>query len=168
MEQLQAANLQNVQVALGKKGLNIVNNGQPFPAISWTPAGVDLLATLAPTLGGVPADQVRGIVNVIDQTDVGLNIALPCAEEAPAGDAAEAPVFCTVESGRFRPAHHSGAVLQMDADGKVTQIGNVAMADVASMVFRRRLCCLPMWWISSKRPAPNSCRLWQTAKAILT
>jgi len=134
MQQLQDANLQNVQVALNKGGLSIVNNGQPFPAISWTPAGVDLLATLAPALAGVSADQVRGIDNVIDQSDVGLNIALPGAEAAPAPaeGAAAAPTFAPVDLGDFAPPIIQ-AQLQMDAAGNVTQLGNIAMADVASM-----------------------------------
>jgi hypothetical protein len=134
IEQLQAANLQNLRVGLSEGALNITNNGAPFPAISWTPAGVDLLATLAPALAGVSADQVRGIVDVINQTEVGLNVALPGAEApaAPVEEAAAAPEFAPVDLGDFAPPIIR-ARLQLDAAGNVTQIGNVDLSDVAAM-----------------------------------
>lgn len=134
MAQLQAANLQNLQVSLSKGGLNILNNGQPFPAISWTPEGIGLLTTLAPKLFGVSADQVTAIFDVIGQSDVGLTVALPGAEgaAAPVEGAADAPSFAPVDLGDFAPPIIN-ARLQMDANGNVTQIGNVSMADVASL-----------------------------------
>lgn len=132
--QLQAANLQNVQVSLSKGGLNILNNGQPFPAISWTPEGAALLTTLLPRLAGVSADQVTAIFDMINQSDVGLTVALPGAESAPAPveGAADAPSFAPVDLGDFAPPIIN-ARLQLDANGNVTQISNVSMADVASL-----------------------------------
>ena len=134
LQQLEAANLQNVQVNLSEGGLNIANNGMPFPAISWAPEGVALLKTLAPALAGISADQVQGVMDVIGQSEVGLNIALPGAEATapPAEGAAAAPTFAPVDLGDFAPPIIQAA-LQMDAAGNVTRIGNVEMADVASM-----------------------------------
>ncbi len=134
LQQLEAANLQNVQVALNGDRLTILNNGEPFPAISWSPEGIDLIKTLAPALAGVSADQIQGVMDLLNQTEVGLNVALPGAEAAaaPATDALPAPEFAAVDLGEFAPPIIR-AELQMDAAGNVTRIGNVEMADVASM-----------------------------------
>ena len=73
-------------------------------------------------------------MDVIGQSEVGLNIALPGAEATapPAEGAAAAPTFAPVDLGDFAPPIIQAA-LQMDAAGNVTRIGNVEMADVASM-----------------------------------
>lgn len=133
IQQLQAANLQNLQLSLNKGGLNISNNGQPFPAISWSPEGIALISTLAPKLAGVSADQVKAIVGVIDQSDVGLRVALPGADAAtaPAEGAASAPTFAPVDLGGFAPPIIR-APLAMDAGGNVTRIGNINMSEVAA------------------------------------
>ncbi len=133
IEQLQAANLNNVQVNVSKGVLSILNDGQPFPAISWTPEGVALLTTLAPKLAGVSADQVKAVFDLINENEVGLKVAFPGADPASApAEGADAPSFAPVDLGAFGPPIIN-AKLQMDAAGEVTQIGNIAMDDVKSL-----------------------------------
>jgi hypothetical protein len=136
LDMLRSANMQNVNVSLAADGLSIVNNGMPLPAIGWTPAGLEVVKTLAPALAGISREQIEGVVDVINETKVGLSISIPPAEgeavaEKPAS-VPETPSYAPVDLGEFAPPIIR-ADLQLDANGAVTNIGNLAMSDVTSL-----------------------------------
>lgn len=127
--QLSSAGLERLQVSVGNGQIALANNGVPFPAISWTGAGEELLTTLAPTLG-LPAGQLEGILDVARETEVALDVALPGADaSAPAPEVA---AFEPVDLGGVNPVTLRARV-GVDASGNVTQVGNVATADLAGL-----------------------------------
>ncbi len=127
--QLQSAGLERLQVSVSDGTIALANNGAPFPAISWTGAGEQLLTSMAPALG-LPAGQLQGIFDVVRETDLALEVALPGADTtAPAPEVAE---FAPVDLGDVN-APEVRARLQVDGSGTVTQVGNVATADLAAL-----------------------------------
>jgi hypothetical protein len=131
--QLAATGLERLSVNLAGGEIALANNGQPFPKITLTDAGQRLLTSLAPALG-MAGEQVGGILDVVGQTDVAVDVSLPGAEGAPAADtpAPEVAEFAPVDLGAFAPPVIR-ASLAVDAAGNITQIGNVAATDLASV-----------------------------------
>jgi hypothetical protein len=89
------------------------------------------MTTLVPQLTGMPAAQLEGALDLVKETGLGLNLALPGADAAAAPAPAEFPGFTPVDLGDLN-APIINAALQVDAAGNVTQIGNIVMADVKS------------------------------------
>jgi len=126
--QLEAAGLSNLGISVTGSSVALSNNGQPFPAISWSPVGESLVKTLVPALAGVSEEQISSILDLLDQTAVDLNVALPGAT----GEAPETAAFAPVDLGGVN-APVLRAALTVDAAGAVTQLGNIAAGDLASV-----------------------------------
>ncbi len=86
LDQLRAANIQQLDLNLRSDGVTVVSDGQPLPAISWTPAGLDAVSTIVGPLTGMGEEQIDSILQVVGSTDLGLSLSVPAAEGEPAAE----------------------------------------------------------------------------------
>jgi hypothetical protein len=136
LSQLQAANIQTLNVNLRSDGLGLVADGQALPAIGWTPAGLNAVSTILGPLAGISQQQLTGVLDIVQYTNLGLTLNVPGADgstpaEAPAAPT-EGPTFAPVDLGEFAPPVIR-ANLDVDSSGNVTSVGNLEMATLAAM-----------------------------------
>ena len=131
---LQSANVQQLDVNLREGGVTLGVNGQALPAINWTPAGLGVVSGLATSLGGIPEDQVGGLLDLVNETAVGVSLDVPPAEGAEAIEAERVtePTFASVDLGAFA-APAIRAALTLDSQGNITNIGNISSSMLASV-----------------------------------
>lgn len=134
MALLQNANIQHLDLNLGDSGVVVGVNGQALPAINWTPAGLGVVSTLATSLGGIPAEQIDGILQLVGETGVGLQLDVPPADgaEAVTADRVTEATFAPVDLGAFA-APVIRAALAVDGNGVVQQIGNISAGTLGSV-----------------------------------
>jgi hypothetical protein len=134
MAMLQNANIQHLDVNLGDSGVVLGVNGQALPAINWTPAGLGVVSKLATSLAGVPAEQIEGALQLVEDTDVGLRLDVPPAEgaEAVTAERVTEASFAPVDLGAFA-APVIRAALTVDGSGALQNIGNISGDTLSSV-----------------------------------
>jgi len=134
LSMLQSANVQQLDVNLREGGVTLGVNGQALPAINWTPAGMGVVSSLASSLGGMSEGQVGGLLDLVSDTAVGLSLDVPPADGAEAIEAERVTeaTFAPVDLGAFAPPAIRAA-LTVDAQGNVTNIGNISSDMLASV-----------------------------------
>lgn len=134
LSMLQSANVQKLDVNLREGGVTLGVNGQALPAINWTPAGLGVVSTLATSLAGMPEEQISGVLDLVNGTDVGLSVDVPAADGAEVVDAAPVTeaTFAPVDLGDFA-APVIRAALSVDAQGTVSNIGNISGDTLAAV-----------------------------------
>ncbi len=134
LAQLQAANVQRLDVKLTGDGLNLAANGEPLPAISWTPETLDLVTQVVGPMSGMDENQLQNVMNVVTNTPVGVSISVPPAEGTTPIDmpATVEATFAPPDLGDFAPPIIR-ANLVADSAGVVSQIGNLAISDLGAL-----------------------------------
>lgn len=126
LSMLQSANVQQLDVNLREGGLTLGVNGQALPAIGWTDAGLGVISSLATSLGGMPQEQIGGLLDLVNSTDVGISLDVPAAEGVEAIDVEPVvtPTFAPVDLGAFA-APVIRVALGVNDQGTITSIGNI-------------------------------------------
>ena len=80
LQQLQAANVQELQVRIGYNGIHVYDNGAELPYIKWDESSVnalgDVLKKLPPEMG-VPGDMIAGYLPMLRQYGLGVTLDVP-------------------------------------------------------------------------------------------
>ena len=134
LAQLQAANIQRLDVNLSGDSLKLATNGQPLPSISWTPAALGLVTQVLGPMTGMDQGQLQNTLDLVTNTPVGLSVAVPpAAGGAPIDMPAQGEVtFAVPDLGEFAAPIIKANVVA-DANGNVTSIGNLSFADLAQL-----------------------------------
>jgi hypothetical protein len=81
LQQLQAANVQQLEVRIGYNGIHVFANGQDLPFVKWDEASVETLQDILPQLPGVPnANIIAGALPWLRTIGLGVLLDLPLAE----------------------------------------------------------------------------------------
>ncbi|MEZ4713289.1 MAG: hypothetical protein R3A44_39240 [Caldilineaceae bacterium] len=89
IQQLQGANVQELQVRVGYNGIHVYNNGVDLPYIKWDESSVDALGNVLKSLPpemGVPGDMIAGYLPMLRQYGMGVTLDMPVAEGQTAVD----------------------------------------------------------------------------------
>lgn len=81
LSSLQSSGVQNLGVAVGGGGATLIADGQPLPAITWTPEALQALVPLA----GVDPALVGTVMDIVGEEGVSANVTLPGAEAGAPG-----------------------------------------------------------------------------------
>lgn len=83
LQQLQTANVQELQLRAGYNGIHVYNNGEELPYIKWDENSVntlaDVLRNLPPEMG-IPGDMIAGYLPMLRQYGIGVTLDVPVAE----------------------------------------------------------------------------------------
>lgn len=134
LAQLQAANIQRLNVNMTGEGLNLAANGEPLPAISWTPETLDLVTQVVGPMSGMDENQLQNVLGVVTNTPVGVTISVPPAEgNEPISVPDEVETsFAPPDLGEFAPPIIRANIIA-DASGAVSDIGNLAISDLGAL-----------------------------------
>lgn len=81
IQQLQAANIQQLEVRIGYNGIHVYANGQDLPYVEWDEASVDTLQDILPQLPGVPnADTIASALPWLRTIGLGVLLDMPLAD----------------------------------------------------------------------------------------
>lgn len=83
IQQLQAANVQKLEVRPGYSGLQVLANGEDLPRIEWNAESIGTLqevVTALPASTGVPGSQIAQYLPVLQQFGLGVALNIPPAE----------------------------------------------------------------------------------------
>jgi hypothetical protein len=81
IQQLQAANIQQLEVRIGYNGIHVYANGEDLPYVKWDEASVETLQGILPQLPNVPnADLIARVLPWLRTIGLGVLLDLPLAE----------------------------------------------------------------------------------------
>jgi hypothetical protein len=81
IQQLQAANIQQLEVRIGYNGIHVYANGQDLPYVKWDEASVNTLRDILPRLPNVPnADTIASALPWLRTIGLGVLLDLPLAQ----------------------------------------------------------------------------------------
>lgn len=136
--QLQAADIQKLDVNILGDSLFLATNQQPLPVISWTDASLDTFGDVATEMFGVSPGLLGGglaiVRSIVQKTPVGMSLDLPVGAGASAMSFdpnfdVTAPAF-EAAAGGAKPSLQMGLVFD---DGNLVSLGGVPMATLASL-----------------------------------
>jgi hypothetical protein len=81
IQQLQQANIQQLEVRIGYNGIHVYANGEDLPYVKWDEASVETLQDILPRVPGVPnADTIAGALPWLRTIGLGVLLDLPLAQ----------------------------------------------------------------------------------------
>jgi hypothetical protein len=132
MANLQAANVQQLNLSLQPTGIYVAANGQPLPTITWTEESLPVLTgVVGPMAGG------EDLLNAVLPVGLGLGpnveLTLPAAEGAEAVEVPEEIDYTIqpVEAGENNPVIN--LTLGIDEAGNIVSLGGFTADDFASL-----------------------------------
>lgn len=86
LQQLQAANIQKLEVRIGYNGVHVYANGQDLPYIEWDAESVDTLQTLLRTTPNIPnGDTIATALPILRQIGLGATVTVAGADTTAFG-----------------------------------------------------------------------------------
>ena len=133
LDMLKSANVQQLNVVSGDNSIALAVNGMSLPGISWSADGLTKISGLVGSLTGMSPEMLPNVLGIVSDANAGVSLKLPPGEGQEAIEVpAEAPTLAPVDLGDFAPPVIK-AELMVDANGNITNIGNVAASDLASV-----------------------------------
>ena len=87
IQQLQAANIQQLEVRIGYNGIHVFTNGESLPYVAWNEASVQTLQEILPKLPQVPnGSTIAGVLPWLRTIGLGVLLDVPLAEGQSALD----------------------------------------------------------------------------------
>ncbi len=80
--QLQEANIQQLDVAVGEDGLNLAANGVKLPSISWTDESLETLAGIVAPMAGIDPAMIDSALGIARNSGLSASVAVPTAAGA--------------------------------------------------------------------------------------
>jgi hypothetical protein len=126
---LQAAGVEQLDVALDETGLFLAANGQPLPSITWTEDSLGVMTSVAGAFAGIGAEGINGMLDIATGLGPQATVRIAPAEGTEAVEATMQPG--TVEADAQGPAIR--LTLGVDSQGNITSVGDLGL-DVLSLL----------------------------------
>ncbi len=132
--QLQEANIQQLDVAVGEAGLNLAANGVKLPSISWTDESLETLAGIVAPMAGIDPGLIDSALGIARNSGLSASVAVPMASGA---EAIEVPedidfTFAPPEMGDL-----SAPLIRLEAtlgsDGSLVEAAGLDAATLAAL-----------------------------------
>ena len=133
---LQDANIQRLDLDIADDTLYLATNGAALPRISWNEASLALVQRLAGSMLSMSPELLGTALDLIQSTDVGLQVSLPPAEGSEAVQVPEEFDVTQVELQTPELGDISQPVVQLSlvyAGGELQEVGGVPAAVVRAM-----------------------------------
>ncbi len=134
LSNLQAANVQQLNVDVAEDGLFLASNGQLLPSIAWDDASIGTLAGVVGPMVGMGAEAIDSLLGIARNTGLSTVIKVPAGEGVDAIDVSGEinRSFAPVDLGDMTPPTIHLDVT-FDSSGNLQAIGDLAAADVAPL-----------------------------------
>lgn len=86
IQQLQSADIQELEVRIGYNGIHVYNNGQQLPFVKWDQDSVETLQAIIPALGIPNGDMIVSALPWLRTIGLGVKLDLPLAQGSTALD----------------------------------------------------------------------------------
>jgi hypothetical protein len=129
---LQAADVQQLAVSLQSNGLFLAANGQTLPTITWTDASLPTVVEVAGAIMGNEA-LLSSVVDIALGIGPNLRVNVPLAEGATAVEVPAEQNFAITPTEADPQAPTLRLTLAVDNAGNITTLGGIATDDLAGM-----------------------------------
>ena len=134
MDNLKAANVQQLNVDVAEDGLFLASNGQLLPSITWNDESIETLANVVAPMAGMSAAGINSLLGIAHDTGLSTVVNVPAGEGAAPVDAAGeiSRSFAPVDLGDMAPP-----TIRLDATfdsaGNLKSLGNLPAAAIGPL-----------------------------------
>jgi hypothetical protein len=133
LQNLQSANVQQLDVSLQPEGLFLAANGQPLPSVTWTEESLGTVAGLVGPMAGMDAEGITSLMGIATGLGPQLRISVPPAAGSEPISPTENVTF-TVQPVEADPQAATLRInLTVDDQGNIVGLGGFSAEELAAL-----------------------------------